>query len=54
LSEDEHDPLSAPFDPRTRKTSEGPSVFGQDWRSFAIFDIVESHDASDAPATPLS
>ena len=37
---------------RMRKTHDGPLVFGQDWRSFAILDIVESHDPSDAPATP--
>jgi hypothetical protein len=46
-----HCPLLSIF--CTRKTSEGPLVFGEDWRSFAILDIVESHDASGAPPTPL-
>jgi hypothetical protein len=45
-----HFPLPSIF--RTRKTSDGPLVFGQDWRSSAILDIVESHDAPDAPHTP--
>ena len=46
-----HCPLVSIF--RTRKTSDGPLVVGQDWRSVAILDIVESHDASDAPPAPL-
>jgi hypothetical protein len=37
---------------RTRKTSDGPLLFGKDWRWFAILDIVECRDASDAPRTP--
>jgi hypothetical protein len=37
---------------RTRKTSDGPLVFGEDLRSFAISDIVEGDDASGAPMTP--
>jgi hypothetical protein len=37
---------------RTRKTSHGPLVFGEDLRSFAISDIVEGDDASGAPMTP--
>jgi hypothetical protein len=38
---------------RMRETSDGPLVFGEDLRSFAISDIVEHHDASGAPPTPL-
>ena len=38
---------------RTRKTSDGPLVFGDDLRSFALSDIVESDDASGAPPTPV-
>jgi hypothetical protein len=38
---------------RTRKISDGPLVFGEDLGSFAIFDIVGSHDGSGAPPTPL-
>jgi hypothetical protein len=34
---------------RSRKASDGPLVFGEDLRSFAISDIVESRDASGAP-----
>ena len=45
-----HCPLLSIF--RTRKTCDGPLVFGGDLRSLAILDIVEGHDASDAPATP--
>jgi hypothetical protein len=45
-----HLPLLSIF--RTRKTSDGPLLCGKDWRWFAILDIEESHDASDAPHTP--
>ena len=38
---------------RTRKTFGGPLVLREDLRSFAISDIVESDDESDAPPTPL-
>ena len=38
---------------RMRKTSDGPLVFCEDLRSFTISDIVEGHDASGAPRTPL-
>ena len=38
---------------RTRKTHDGPLVIGEDLMSFAISDIVQRHDASGAPPTPL-
>jgi hypothetical protein len=37
---------------RTRKISNGALVFGEDWGWFAILDIVESNEASDARHTP--
>ncbi len=37
---------------RTRKTSYRLLVFGEDWRCFAIMDIGESNEASDAPCAP--
>jgi len=37
---------------RSRKASDGPLVFGEDLRSFAISDIVESRDPSGSLPAP--
>jgi hypothetical protein len=34
---------------RTRKTSDGPLMIGEDLMSFTILDTVERHEASGAP-----
>jgi hypothetical protein len=39
--------------PSHAQTYDDPLVIGKDLMSFAISDIVQSHDASGAPPTPL-